>query len=460
VETGQRDLPLIPTLTAELAHLLTSGVGVESRSASGPTEAAVLEALGSMTATIGPGCLLCDTPAVDGCFLTGSVTVDCATAVRNSFLMGAPDRRTRVSDGALVRDSSLQWGAKVDSMAVVEGSLVGECSTVERHGKLTGSLLGPDSSLGEGEITASLAGPFTAMHHQSLLIAARWPLGQGNVGYGANVGSNHTSRAPDQELECGQGVFFGLGCSVKFPCSLADAPFTIVATGVTTLPQRLEMPFSLVCGPTRTYDGISPAFNELRPGWVITHNLYSLWRSMRKYGRRRRAVLTGSTTPVLSAENARLVERARTRLMSVSGDGPWTGVPGIGKNVLTERALMDGVRAYDLFLSWYALSAFVSEVAGESGPEGALEAMPAHSRSVLDGHVGCSDGPQAAARWLELADELLGRIRRSREKDADRGGRTIADYHLMHSGPDRVLEDAEDSFAATRRLLLESFPEL
>lgn len=60
--------------------------------------------------------------------------------------------------------------------------------------KLTHSILGPDSGVGAGECHHSLVGPFVGFHHQALLIAAIWPLGRGNVGYGANVGSNHTSR--------------------------------------------------------------------------------------------------------------------------------------------------------------------------------------------------------------------------------------------------------------------------
>ena len=48
--------------------------------------------------------------------------------------------------------------------------------------------------MGGGECLHCLVGPFVGFHHQSLLIATIWPLGRGNVGYGANVGSNHTSR--------------------------------------------------------------------------------------------------------------------------------------------------------------------------------------------------------------------------------------------------------------------------
>lgn len=99
----------------------------------------------------------------------------------------------------------LQWGAHVDQMAIVEEAVLCEHSHVDKHGKLLGSLLGANSGVSEGEVSASLVGPFVGFHHQALLIAAMWPAGKGNVGYGANVGSNHTSKAPDQEIRPGEG---------------------------------------------------------------------------------------------------------------------------------------------------------------------------------------------------------------------------------------------------------------
>ena len=98
----------------------------------------------------------------------------------------------------------------MDTMGMVHSSVMCEHTHVERHGMLTDSVLGPNSGVAEGEVTASLCGPFVGFHHQSLLIATYWPDGKGNVGYGANVGSNHTSKAPDQELWPGEGV-----CSAK-----------------------------------------------------------------------------------------------------------------------------------------------------------------------------------------------------------------------------------------------------
>ena len=69
---------------------------------------------------------------------------------------------------------------------------------------------------------------------------ALWFEGKGNIGYGANIGSNHTGRLPDQECIPGEGIFFGLGCNVKYPCNLRRSPYSIVASGITLLPQAGE----------------------------------------------------------------------------------------------------------------------------------------------------------------------------------------------------------------------------
>src|SRR5438093_13263730 len=102
---------------------------------------------------------------------------------------------------------------------------------------VTASISGPNSGVAEGEVTASLVGPFVGFHHQALLIAALWPEGKGNVAYGANVGSNHTTKAPDQEFWPGEGRFRGLGVHIKFPSALSQPPYSLIASGATTLPQ-------------------------------------------------------------------------------------------------------------------------------------------------------------------------------------------------------------------------------
>ena len=170
-----------------------------------------------------------------------------ATAIADSTLLSDERGCGACWSRAIVRHSLLQWGAVAEDGAYVERSLLAEASTVTRKGNRDG--LGrsvPTPGSAEGEVSASVVGPFVGFNHHALLVSACWPEGRGNVGYGANVGSNHTGRAPDQEIHPGEGTFFGLGVNVKMPANFSEAPYTIIATGVDTGPQRLRFPFSLM----------------------------------------------------------------------------------------------------------------------------------------------------------------------------------------------------------------------
>ncbi|MCL2282529.1 MAG: DUF4954 family protein [Fibromonadales bacterium] len=162
-----------------------------------------------------------------------------------------------VENGALVRESMLESNCVVTDNAIVKSSFIGSFSHV-----------------GEAEVSNSLVGPLVQVHHHSLLISALWAEGRGNVGYGANVGSNHTGRMPDQEVAPGLGMFFGLGCSVKFPANFSEAPFSMIATGVVCEPMRLRFPFTLI------------KKDEIIPGWVYSKNIYGVYRSIYKWDKR------------------------------------------------------------------------------------------------------------------------------------------------------------------------------
>jgi carbonic anhydrase/acetyltransferase-like protein (isoleucine patch superfamily) len=170
--------------------------------------------------------------------------------------------------------------ACVENGAIVQDSIIENNSVITDNAIVKSSFIGAFSHIGEAEISNSLLGPLMQIHHHSLLISALWAEGRGNVGYGANVGSNHTGRMPDQEIVPGLGQFFGLGCSIKFPANFAEAPFTMIATGVVCEPQRLKFPFSLI------KSGEFAGANEIIPGWVYSKNSYGVFRSIYKWDKR------------------------------------------------------------------------------------------------------------------------------------------------------------------------------
>lgn len=137
-----------------------------------------------------------------------------------------------VLDHVIVKDD-----CKIENLAIISNSMIFEGCHIVNHGKVTDSIIGPYTATSCGEIHNSFLGPYVAAHHQSLVQSAIILDGKCNIAYGSNIGSNHTGRAPDQELWSGEGVFFGLGCNIKYPINLIESPHSIIASGVLMLPQ-------------------------------------------------------------------------------------------------------------------------------------------------------------------------------------------------------------------------------
>ncbi|MBD3276962.1 MAG: DUF4954 family protein, partial [Candidatus Aegiribacteria sp.] len=433
VETGERIVPAFPGMNVDLAELLSGGKGHRERMDAYRKKLAefLKELRQRLQGSVGKRCRLASTPLIENCFLGSGTVIDNACAVRNSTLMGGDHGAVNVSDGALVRDSIIRWKSRVDSMAIVESSVVDEACTVEKHGKLTASYLGPNSVLGEGEITSSLAGPFTAAHHQSLLIAARWPEGKGNIGYGANVGSNHTSRLPDQEIRPGEGQFFGLACSIKFPADFSMAPYSIIATGVTTLPQRVEFPFSLICKPFQDVQGIPPAFNQIVPAWVLSDNMFAVRRNDRKYLERNRAAMwKPGEEGSIRRDTAVLMQEALKRLESASGRKVYTSrqISGLGKNYLTEPHRLKAVETYRFHLRLFALE-------GLAGKGDTDELDEFRKQLLLSEFPGVPTEELLSIRD-RMREEVQESVAASRRKDSVRGERTIEDYGTVRKPPE------------------------
>ncbi|MBI3322433.1 MAG: DUF4954 family protein [Candidatus Omnitrophica bacterium] len=240
IETGGREVPIFAEMTVDDAWRLSRSRGdIVLLKAYADELAAYVREATAPCSVIGAGAKILHTPKVANVFLGEGAVIDNAQQVKDVTVLSAKGEETEISHGAIVKSSILQWGSEVTSEAIVDTSLLTEHSHVERHGKVTHSLLGPNTGVAEGEVTSALLGPFVGFHHQSLLIAAFWPEGKGNVGYGANVGSNHTAKAPDQEIWPGEGTFFGLGVNIKFPSDLTGSPYTIIASGVASHPRGL-----------------------------------------------------------------------------------------------------------------------------------------------------------------------------------------------------------------------------
>lgn len=435
-------------------------------------------------------------------------------AVRNLVLLSGPadliaagthepspelevSERTRILGAQEVTTAIFQQGSSAESGAVVKGveaghgALMLEHSHALEHGKVKDAVVAPNTGVGEGEATASLLGPFIGMHHQSIAIALIWHLGLGNVGALAAVGSNHTSRMPDQEFWPGEGLFFGLQTAVKFPGDFTRAPHSIIATAVDALPQKVEMPFSLIDTPHADLPGVSNAFNEIYPGWVLTENPFTPLRNEGKYADRDRAkrhrlgrgehrrrpfelLRPAVVNMILEArDRLRSVDSRQARISKVpkpAGEGFETvryyterEVPGLGKNIMTEPSREAGIKAYTFALQLYALKGLLAELeklesGGRIDPEAVDDLLSnedmenvrwEHERRVLLGEFPVLRSAlhnQRGLEWPSLVEEVstvlsdlpylqdrqASLVANSRKKDDIRGGKTLAAYADAH----------------------------
>jgi hypothetical protein len=396
-----------------------------------------------------------NTTEICNTYIGESARIDGATFIENCTILSSPTEPTEISRGAYVKNSCAQWGCEISTMAIVTDSLLTEHSHVERHGKVTASIIGPNTAIAEGEVTSCLIGPFVGFHHQALLIAALWPEGKGNVAYGANVGSNHTSRAPDQEVFCGEGVFFGLGSTIKFPSDFSQAPYSIFATGVITLPQKLEFPFSLIQSPSMYFDGVFPSYNEIIPGWILSDNIYMLLRNEGKYKKRNKAKRTNFEFTVFRPDIVDKMIKARNRLGSIKEKKPaYTDkdIPGIGKNVLREERRGRAINAYTAYIEYYCLLGLKDRIAEiiELKKEGALDsvynekthaAVWEHQRCLLlQEGLGKLDIKQNLKRLISILEIIAHDAFAAKEKDDVRGTAIIPDYREAN------VKASDDSF--------------
>ncbi|GMF26697.1 unnamed protein product [Phytophthora lilii] len=404
---------------------------------------------------------------VQGCFVGDFALVeDCD--VSNSTILSTKEEPTVIRTKCIVRDSIVQWNSTVEAVSVVEGAFLCDTSHVERQGIVMSSVIGPNTSIAEGEVTSSLVGPFVGFHHQALLIASIWPSGRGNIGYGANVGSNHTLKAPDQELFHGEGVFFGLGCNVKFPSNFVKAPYSVIATAVNTLPQLVTMPFALINTPAHVIPSLSPAINEISPGWVLSSSVFTVLRNEDKFRSRNKSKRTQIEAAIFRPEIVqymkgwlRVFENDGTQSLTfflnnadaraeleaaqgkavinlANGEAVYTDkqVRGLGKNYMRESSRRAGITAYSFFIKLYAAESLLLLVeSGKVSPDGTVGNVDSSCYELVTlAEEFEAEKPirECLSDLVLMRSEVAKKAADGKARDDVRGQRIIPDYADVH----------------------------
>ncbi len=408
------------------------------------------------TGYIGKNCRIINTVSISSAYISDTTVISGASQISNCTILSSENDGTFIGAGVDIADSIIQWGCSVESMSIIHSSLLMEYVHAEKHCNIISSIIGPNSAIGEAEITTSFAGPFTAAHHHSLLIASIWPGGRGNIGYGANVGSNHTSRLPDQEIFPAEGMFFGLGASIKFPAEYRKSPYSVISTGTVTLPQKVEFPFSLITQPSITQGNLSPLYNELIPGWILSDNIYSVVRNELKYRKRNRSRRNETDFSIFRPEIIDMMVTSRNRLKNLSDIKDIyteTEIDGSGKNYITEQNRKNGIETYTFYIHFYALKLMAHRIGKILSDNNGIDISViydddsdiknwSHAKFVLSDE-GLKDIPlkENLERLINQNNIFLSSVYSSKDKDYIRGNKIISDYSDFHrpTGEDQFI---------------------
>ena len=389
---------------------------------------------------VGKGAVVSNTNIVRNSWIGAHARVEGAAKIRNTIILSSLEESTHIYDSVIIENSDLQMGVKVHTGAEVQRSVLMSRSKVGCKAIVKSSIVAPCCHIEEGEVNSSYMGPLTQMHHHSLLIAALWPDGCGNLGYGANVGSNHTGRMPDQEIMPGQGMFFGLGVNVKFPANYRESPFTLIASGVTTMPQRVKFPFSLIRFGDPQLMGVPARLNEILPAWNYARNAYALDRNIYKYAQRGKGAVPNSYFSLYGAETVHYAFDAYCRLQVNQVQDVYTKehIDGLGENFLRERVRQKALKTYGEYLERYVLDQMIALV--ENDASLALQ-PPRELRRLLSGDLNREVSrvvPMPATfdelvkRYRTLEKEWFDSVAHGLDKDIARGKEIFDDYESAH----------------------------
>ena len=439
VETGERWIPVTESLTLEKAL-------AQANSHSAWAEAQHYgEQIESDFSYLGPQSTLFQVSLAEGVLFLGPVEAKGCTQLKDSCFYSGDERAILLGAGVIADTCFFQPGTVLDTHALVKNSVFLEASGAQEFARVHESLIGPNTIVAGGEVHASLLGPFIGLHHQSLLIAAWWPEGRGNIGYGANVGSNHTSRSPDQEVRPGEGMFFGLDCAVKFPADWSRAPYTILATGIVTDPQKYTFPFSLIVD--NALPGMPTGYHRAIPAWVLRENLYMLLRNEKKFLRRNKARALASDLRLWRPDIVEGLWISSESLEKTTGKSVYTpqDLPGLGRNVLSEKDRLLALAAYKKYSLYGALRLYVDNCLGLAGVD------PIWLEEFFERlSWGQTQKKARFDAFLALEEGILAEALRSRQKDDQKGGEILSDYSQVHSPAEK------DPFIEEKRQDLES----
>lgn len=369
------------------------------------------------------------------CYIKG------ANKLKNLTVNSSREEPSQIGEGVEMVNGIVGPGCKVFYGCKAVRFILGTNCSLKYGARLINSFLGDNSTISCCEVLNNLIFPNHEQHHNNSFLVASVVKGQSNIAAGATIGSNHNSRANDNEIEAGRGFWPGLTTSLKHSSRFVS--YVLLAKGDYPAELDIPFPFSLVS------NNVSRDRLEIMPAYWWLHNMYALARNQWKFRNRDRRVHKHQHIEFdyLAPDTAEEIIRALDLLEPwkdepleavlspaaavTAGAGPPRPALAFEKSrrpvILRKPALAR--EAYREMLLYYAMSNLLQYL-DESAPAGTED--PVAQLSLLEG--GC------ARSWVNLGGQLVPEESLDQLR-ADIGAGTLADWQAIHRRYDELWKE-------------------
>lgn len=199
------------------------------------------------------------------CYIKG------ANKLKNLTINSNEKEQTQIGESVELVNGIIGYGCHIFYGCKAVRFILGNNSSLKYGARLIHSFLGDNSTISCCEVLNNLIFPAHEQHHNNSFLIASVVMGQSNLAAGATIGSNHNSRANDNEIQAGRGFWPGLCTSIKHSSRFAS--FVLLAKGDYPAEMDIPLPFSLL------NNNVSENQLEVMPAFWWLHNMYALARN-------------------------------------------------------------------------------------------------------------------------------------------------------------------------------------
>lgn len=274
---------------------------------------------------VGDQCVIKNCRIIKDVKIGGHCYIKGANKLKNLTINSDVQEPTQIGEGVELVNGIIGYGCHIFYGVKAVRFILANNSNLKYGARLINSFLGDNSTISCCEVLNNLIFPAHEQHHNNSFLIASVVMGQSNMAAGVTVGSNHNSRANDNEIQAGRGFWPGLCTSVKHSCRFAS--FVLLAKADYPAELNIPLPFSLLS------NNASKDQLEILPAFWWLYNMYALARNSWKFQNRDKRLkkIQNIEFDCLAPDTAEEIIAAR-RLLEI-----WTARAHLRKNAQSEN---------------------------------------------------------------------------------------------------------------------------